>query len=123
MAVWFRANKLAVIVTKYMIFWTSGKQIRNDTPDLIYNAADPNDSLNPLLVHTLERYHNNPGSKDSRAYKLLGVYLDEHSSLNYHVNFLCNKLSHVLCTVFVKPETFLQKSRWNPCTMHSYILT
>ncbi len=53
MAVWFRANKLAVIVTKDMIFWTSGKQIRNDTPDLIYNAADPNDSLNPQLVHTL----------------------------------------------------------------------
>ncbi len=109
MDVWFRAYKLAVNVSipKYMIFRTSSKKIRNNT--LIYSTDDPNDSVNPQLVHTLERYHNNHGSKDSRSYKLVGVYLDEHLSLNYHNN-LCNKLLLVLCTVFVKPETFLQKS-------------
>ncbi len=31
-----------------------------------------------------------------RAYKLLGIHLDEHLNFNFHTNFLCNKLSRSL---------------------------
>jgi hypothetical protein len=97
-AVWFRANKLAVNVskTKYMIFRTTSKKISNDIPDLVIDANEPNESPNPLLINTLERYHNNHVNKNCRAYKLLGIFLDEHLSLNQHVNYLCSKLSRSL---------------------------
>jgi hypothetical protein len=46
-AVWFRANKLAVNVnkTKYMIFRTSGKKIDNNIPDLIFDENEPNEPI------------------------------------------------------------------------------
>ncbi len=42
MAVWFRANKLAVNInkTKYMIFTMRGKKIDADLPPVLYNAMD-----------------------------------------------------------------------------------
>ena len=44
----------------------------------------------------LERFHDEHINKDCRAYKLLGIYLDEHLSLNYHVNYVSNKLAKSL---------------------------
>jgi hypothetical protein len=55
MAVWFRANKLAVNVnkTKYMIFRTSGKKIDNNIPDLIFDENEPNEPINQQLINKL----------------------------------------------------------------------
>jgi hypothetical protein len=94
MAVWFRANKLAVNVskTKYMIFRTNNKKLTDNIPDLIYDENEPNTQYNPALVSRLERYHDNHEKNECRAYKLLGIYLDEHLNFNYHVKYLCNKL-------------------------------
>jgi hypothetical protein len=95
MAVWFRANKLAVNVnkTKFMIFRSVGKKVNNNISDLIYDENEPNKPINPQLITRLERYHNNHENKDCRAYKLLGIYFDEHLTLNFHVNNLCKKLT------------------------------
>ena len=43
MAVWFRANKLAVNKnkTKYIIFRTKGKTIEANTPEVIFNENEP----------------------------------------------------------------------------------
>ena len=46
-----------------------------------------------LLYHSNEDGHPKP---ECRAYKLLGIHLDEHLNFNYHTNFLCNKLSRSL---------------------------
>jgi hypothetical protein len=52
MAVWFRANKLAVNVnkTKYMIFRTSGKKINSNIPD----ENEPNEPINQQLINKLK---------------------------------------------------------------------
>jgi hypothetical protein len=94
MAVWFRANKLAVNVskTKYIIFRTNNKKINDNLPDVLFNENEPNTQFNPTLVSKLERYHDNHEKSECRAYKLLGIYLDEHLNFNYHVKYLCNKL-------------------------------
>jgi len=98
MAVWFRANKLAVNInkTKYIIFRMKGKQLDINTPDIIYNENEPNVPADPALITTLERYHDNHPDINCRAYKLLGIHLDEHLSLNIHTNYIVNKLSRSL---------------------------
>jgi hypothetical protein len=97
MAVWFRANKLAVNIskTKYMIFRMKGKKAEN-YPDVVYNENEPNQTHDDSLITVLERYHDNHHSSDCRAYKLLGIYLDEHLTLDYHVNHICSKLTRYL---------------------------
>jgi hypothetical protein len=98
MAVWFRANKLAVNITKtkYIIFRMKGKKINEDTLDVIYNENEPNVPDDPLLITTLERYHDSHPDTACRAYKLLGIYLDEHLTLDAHTNHVVNKLTRSL---------------------------
>jgi hypothetical protein len=93
--VWFRANKLAVNIskTKYMIFRTKGKHAETNLPELIYNENEPNSTANFILTRKIERYHDNHEKNEGRAYKLLGIFLDEHLNFNHHVKFLCNKLA------------------------------
>jgi hypothetical protein len=106
-AIWFRANRLAVNIskTKYIIFRLKGKNIGPNTPAVVFNEneqitapADPN------LITTLERYHDDHPDTNCRAYKLLGIYLDEHLTLNSHTNHVVNKLSR-LYTVLNKLNT------------------
>ena len=98
MAIWFRANKLAVnkSKTKFIIFRTRGKPVPQNLPDVVFNENETGCPFNPDLVTPLERYHNNHPKIECRAYKLLGVYLDEHLTLDYHVNNLCKKLAKSL---------------------------
>ena len=97
-AIWFRANKLAVNInkTKYMIFRMKGKPLNINMPDLVYNENEPNQLSDNSLITTLERYHDNHPLKEGRAYKLLGIYLDEHLTLNSHVNHIVSKLTKSL---------------------------
>ncbi len=60
---------------------------------LEYNANAPHEQFDATLVSPLERFHDEHINKECRSYKLLGIHLDEHLSLNHHVNYLCNKLS------------------------------
>ena len=95
MATWFRANKLAVNInkTKYIIFRAKGKKVPNDLPPVIYDENDPDRPFDNNRVTVLERYHEKHTNKECRAYKLLGIYLDEHLSLSYHVDHLAKKLN------------------------------
>jgi len=98
MAVWFRANKLAVnkSKTKYMIFRTRGKQIDANLPNLIFDENELGCPFNPTMITTLERCHNTNPNVEARSYKLLGIYLDEHLTFDFHVNHLTKKLSKSL---------------------------
>ena len=92
-AVWFRANKMAVNTskTKFIIFHPKNKKIDCNT-DVVFNENEPNDN-NHLPITPLERIHNLHPDPNLRAYKLLGIYLDEHLSFNFHTNYLTSKLN------------------------------
>ena len=93
MAIWFKANKLALnkSKTKYIIFRSKGKKI-NDHPPLMIDENE-NGNNDPSKITILERYHNGHPDKDSRAYKLLGVFLDEFLTLDAHINYIMKKLN------------------------------
>jgi Mg2+ and Co2+ transporter CorA len=95
MAIWFRSNKLAVNITKtkYMSFRSKGKKLPANLPDLIFNENEPNSQFDINKVSILERFHNDHKDTDSKAYKLLGIYLDEHLTLDFHVTHLTKKLN------------------------------
>ncbi len=63
--------------------------------EIVYDDNEPL-ADDPCLVVPLERYHDGHPKPECRAYKLLGIHLDEHFNFNYHTNFLCNKLSRSL---------------------------
>jgi hypothetical protein len=94
--VWFRANKMAVKVskTKYTIFKTKGKKINlNDDEGIVFNNNDPLGPQDENKIYKLDRiYDDNPVAQD-RSYKLLGVLLDEHLSFNQHCSYICNKIA------------------------------
>jgi hypothetical protein len=109
MARWFRANKMAVNVdkTKFIIFHTRGKQFNADEVRILFNDNEPNNN-NPLLVTELERYHSNHVNRDKQAYKLLGIYFDEHLSFDYHITKLTSKLNKSLFCIN-RAKHFLNK--------------
>ena len=96
-ATWFRANRMAVNIskTKFIIFHNKGKLVQMNEKQVVFDDNEPN-LANPLLITPLERYHDNHVQPECRAYKLLGIHLDEHLSFNFHTNFLCNKLTRSL---------------------------
>ncbi len=98
LAVWFRANKMAVNVekTKFIIFRTHGKKIDHNEAIIKFDANEPGQPYNNEMVYQLERIHNEHADKCKRSYKLLGINLDEYLSYNMHINTLCNKLSKSL---------------------------
>jgi hypothetical protein len=65
---WFRANKMAVNVskTKFIIFHTKDKKIPPNI-SLTYDDNEP-DQNNPELINTIERVHINHPIKQNRAY-------------------------------------------------------
>jgi hypothetical protein len=101
MAIWFKANKLAVNKnkTKYIIFRAKGKKLNANMPPVIIDENEPDKQFDQNNITVLERYHDKHDNLDCRAYKLLGVYLDEHLTLDQHVNHLTKKLTRSLYCV------------------------
>jgi hypothetical protein len=72
------------------------KKIGPNTPSILYNENEPGQPHDDTLITPLERYHDNHESADCRSYKYLGIYLDEHLSLDIHTTQLINKLTRSL---------------------------
>jgi hypothetical protein len=99
LAVWFKANKMAVNVSKtnYMIFHTRGKKVDLNNSHVVFNSNDAdNPNADPNLIQNVERIHDNHVDPKFQSFKLLGVYLDEHLSLNSHITHVTAKLSKSL---------------------------
>ena len=98
MANWFRANKMALNIskTKYIIFHTKGKKFNLTENAIVYDENEIGKPHDPNLVTPLERFHDKHPNANCRAYKLLGIHFDETLSFNHHVDFLKNKLSKSL---------------------------
>ena len=67
-----------------------------NVPSVIFDENERDCPFNQDLVTPLERFHNGHQNVDSQAYKLLGIYLDEHLSFDAYTNHLCKKLSRSL---------------------------
>jgi hypothetical protein len=94
-ATWFRANKMAVNVskTKYIIFKPKGKKINlNNGEGVKFNNNDLGDHDVNKIFELDRIYDDNPNVND-RAFKLLGVLLDENLSFLAHCKSVCNKLA------------------------------
>jgi hypothetical protein len=96
LSVWFRANKMAVNVskTKYIVFKPKGKKVEIGPGEgVIFNNNDSDVPMDNSKLFELDRvYDDNPIVHD-RTYKLLGVLLDENMSFNLHCSQICSKLS------------------------------
>ena len=96
MANWFRANKMAVNIskTKYIIFKPKGtKIILQDNDGIYYDDNEIGATPDNDKIKKLDRiYNDNPNIHD-RSYKLLGVYLDEHLSFDQHCKHVCTKIA------------------------------
>ncbi len=88
-ALWFRANKMAVNIgkTKFIIFHNKGKCTNMNGREIVYDDNEPF-ADDPQLVVPLERYHKDHVRPECRAYKLLDIHLDENLNFNYHFNYL-----------------------------------
>jgi hypothetical protein len=80
-ALWFRANKMAVNIgkTKYNIFHNKCKCIDMNDRQEVYDDNEPF-SIDPHLVVPLERYPKDHPLPECRAYKLLGIYVSRRKS-------------------------------------------
>jgi hypothetical protein len=95
LANWFRANKMAVNIskTKYIIFRPRGANIDLTNCEIVFNNNEIGQPYDPSKVTTLERIHNNNPVKANRSYKLLGLYLDEFMTFDDHITHTCNKIA------------------------------
>jgi hypothetical protein len=91
---WFIANKMSLNTskTKYIIFHAPGKKVNSDLT-LEIDANLPGTPHDPNLVTTVERIHSKHPNYESQAFKLLGIYLDEHLNFNHNTTMLTSKLS------------------------------
>jgi hypothetical protein len=69
-----------------------GKTITVNSAKIFYKN-NKNGNNDPTLIYEVEGYHFNHVKNECRAYKLLGIYLDEYFTLNYHTTVLCDKQS------------------------------
>jgi hypothetical protein len=96
LGMWFRANKMAVNVskTKYVIFKPKGKKIELDEHEgIFFNNNDIGAIQDQRKIYKLDRiFDSNPTPQD-RSYKLLGVLLDENLSFNQHCKLVCSKIA------------------------------
>ena len=109
LANWFRANKMAVNVskTKYIIFKPKGVKIKIEKNNgIVYDENEIGKPKNMSKITPLVRIHNENSDPSNRTYKLLVMYLDKHISFDYHCdhvrskivqsNFIINRAKHFL---------------------------
>jgi hypothetical protein len=94
LALWFRANKLVINVskTKYMIFRTRNRNVNMQDRSIFIDFNDNDVNRNPDKIVTLERVHDS-GNSDNQTYKLLGILFDEFLTFNQHLQSVKSKLS------------------------------
>ncbi len=64
---------------------------------IIFDSNDTDAPIkDPNLIQNIERIHDKHRDPKLQSFKLLGVYLDEHLTLNKHTNHITSKLSRAL---------------------------
>jgi hypothetical protein len=80
--------------TKFIIFKPKGMNAKIDESNWFYLDNNDIDSQNdPAKMFKLDRISSDNPVICDRTYKLLGVYLDEHLSFDYHCTAVCNEIA------------------------------
>jgi Reverse transcriptase (RNA-dependent DNA polymerase) len=93
---WFRANRMAVNVskTKFIIFKPKGAKLNlNDNEGVVYNDNEIGAVPDESKITNLTRVYSNHPDPAHRTYKLLGVLLDENLSFDQHCQYVHSKIS------------------------------
>jgi hypothetical protein len=95
---WFRANKMAVNIskTKFIIFHGKGKKIDLNGLEIVFNENEIGKVPDPNLITPLERIFDKHPLKNGQTYKLLGVHLDETLSFKTHIEIISSKINRSL---------------------------
>ena len=75
-----------------MVFHAKETRIPDDVA-FSFNNNDVDSTNIPELIHPIERISN---KSKIQAFKILGVYLDENLSFDYHFKYLFSKISRSL---------------------------
>ena len=80
--------------TKYIIFKPKSiKIILGDNEGIVYDDNEIGQPIDINKIKKLDRIHTENPDPLNRTYKLLGIYLDEHLSFDFHCNHVCNKIA------------------------------
>ena len=91
LGLWLRSNELCINTSKTKVMIFSNRKNVPDFP-FVFNSNDL-DCTNAELINPLERITN---SSEVPAIKILGVYIDEFLSFDYHCKKVCNKISSAM---------------------------
>jgi len=107
---WFRANKLAVNVskTKYIIFHSRQKRLNKNICKVYFDNNDIGSPVDNGLFTELGRISSKNPLVQER-YKNLGILIDEHLSLDQHNSYLAAKISRSLYFISKVKNTVLPK--------------
>ena len=102
LANWFRANKMAVNIskTKFIIFHGKGKKVNMENLSVVYNENEISKVPDHQLITPLERVYNGNRNKESRSYKLLGVLFYEQLNFKSHIELICNKINKINKSIY-----------------------
>ena len=92
LGLWLRSNELCINTNKTKVMVFSNKKNVADFP-FIFNSNDLNSPEDANLIKPLERITN---LSSVPAIKMLGVYLDEFLSFDYHCKKVCNKINSAM---------------------------
>jgi Reverse transcriptase (RNA-dependent DNA polymerase) len=125
LAMWFKANKLAINVskTKFMIFRTKNRNYNPNDVDIFINFNEPNVNERPELKISLNRVANDCDPAN-QTYKILGVLFDEFLNFNQHASYVQRKISKSLF-LLSRAKNFLSQKALSMlyyATVHSHLL-
>ena len=82
--------------TKYIIFKPKGVKINiENDKGIVFDKNEIGYPKNKDKITPLIRIHNDNPDPCNRTYKLLGLYLDEHLSFDYHCDHVYSKISQL----------------------------
>ena len=89
---WLRSNELCINTSKTKVMVFSNSKTIPDFP-FVFNCNDIGSPVNYDLIKPLERIKN---TSPIPAIKILGVYVDEYLSFNYHVQKVISKINSAM---------------------------
>ena len=92
LGLWLRSNELCINTTKTKIMVFSNMKTVPNFP-FVFNSNDINCREDDKLIKPLERISN---TSTTPAIKILGVYLGEHLTFDYHCQKVCSKINSSL---------------------------
>jgi hypothetical protein len=91
--------------TKFIIFHLKGKKIDHNV-SLTYDDNEPGENI-PSLIHPIENFHSNHPNPKCRSYKILGIFIDENLTFDFHTNHITAKLNNRSLYCMNKVKNFL----------------